>query len=308
MDAARREGSCGPWPVTGPTRQLWDNQQHSMQSGRRPEALPIWPSVARLIATLTIFIFHYLGLVGARQYRLALWALLTFAFLSGYLAAVNGRSRLRWAVRRYFSVMVPHWVVIAPVLIANAMVQYKPVTPAEAVVTVLGGNLFLENGLYVITWYVTFVLLLYAYLLADSFLASWMRFVLAAAAYPLFAVWLPCREYYLAFLIGLFASAVTPPRLAANRPAWLQGVARTAFRLQDFCYPFFLVHGAVLLATFRVGGRNTWLTFVVAFVSSVVAAYAVDLITHPALGAIFRWVDRHTPAAEPPAIYATARN
>ena len=164
-----------------------------MSNARRAETVPLWPSIARILATLAIFVFHYLGLLGLYQHRLSLWALLTFSFLSGYLAQSRGTARLPWVVRRYFSVMIPHWLVIGPVLVANWIVAYKPISPLTALVTFFGGNLFLENPLYVITWYVTFVLLLYAYLVVDSFLRGWPRLALTVVGFLFFRTWLGYR-------------------------------------------------------------------------------------------------------------------
>lgn len=134
--------------------------------------MPIWPSVARVAATLAIFVSHYLGLIELDQYRVTFWALPTFAFLSGYLGQARNTSRVRWAARRYLSIMIPHSVVIVPVIIANWAFQYKPVSLSAGAVTFLGGNLFLDSPLYVITWSVTFVLMLYVYLLCDSALTG----------------------------------------------------------------------------------------------------------------------------------------
>ncbi len=66
--------------------------------------------------------------------------------------------------------MVPYWLVIFSVIIANYVFQYKTVSIVSQIVTILGGNLFLMNSLYVIAWYVTFVLLLYCYVFVESFL------------------------------------------------------------------------------------------------------------------------------------------
>jgi peptidoglycan/LPS O-acetylase OafA/YrhL len=238
----------------------------------RTELMPMWPSVARIVATLAIFVFHYLGLLGLYQYRLSMWALFTFAFLSGYLANARNVPRVQWAVKRYLSVMIPHWLVIGPVLVANWATHYKPISPSAALVTFLGGNLFLENPLYVITWYVTFVLLLYAYLLVDSFFAGWKRLVVTAAGFMVFGRWLGCGEYYLPFTVGLYLAAWVPPAPRLSRGEVARRAAPALFKLQQLCYPFFLVHGAVQLAMIRVTGLTPLLLFAASLSTTILLA------------------------------------
>jgi hypothetical protein len=254
-----------------------------MSVERRPETVPLWPSVARIVATLAIFVFHYLGLLGLYQHRLSMWALLTFSFLSGYLAQSRGTPRVHWAARRYFSVMIPHWLIIGPVLVANAVVRYKPITPLTALATFFGGNLFLENPLYVITWYVTFVLLLYAYLLVDSLVDGWHRLVLSALGFLFFDRWLACGEYFVAFTVGLYSSAWAPPRLNPCRRAFSRAVARLLFHAQQLCYPFFLAHGGIQLAMLRFTSFNPRSLFISSLLLSAAAAVVVDRMTQPLL-------------------------
>ncbi|MEQ1869334.1 MAG: hypothetical protein ABL961_04865 [Vicinamibacterales bacterium] len=265
-------------------------------SDRRAEQMPIWPSAARIIATFAIFTFHYLGLLGRYQYRLSVWALLTFSFLSGYLAHARGTSRRSWAIKRYFSVMIPHWIVITPVLVANWATHYKPVTAVEALITFLGGNLFLTNPLYVITWYVTFVLLLYGYLFVDSYFRGWLRLLVSAAGFAFFG-WLGYNEYFFPFSIGLCVAAWFPPRAKVARSAIATSIGRVSFRLQELCYPFFLAHGAVLLVMLRVTPFNPPVLFVAAFAVSVVAAFVIHIMSQPLLGLALATVGRNRPSA-----------
>lgn len=251
-----------------------------MSDARRVEDLPIWPSLARILATIAIFVFHYLGLLERYQYRLSVWALLTFSFLSGYLAHARNTPRRPWIVKRYFSVMIPHWIVITPVLVANAATGYKPISTGEAIITFLGGNLFLSNPIYVITWYVTFVLLLYGYLLIDSYADGWQRLAVTAIGLVAFGR-LALNEYFVPFSIGLYLAALLPPRLAVGRTKVTASVARLLFRVQELCYPFFLAHGAVLLAMLKVFRFSPVPLFVVSLLMSVVAAWVVESLSRP---------------------------
>lgn len=269
-----------------------------MSDATRLEALPIWPSVARVAATFAIFVFHYLGLLDRYQYRLSVWALLTFSFLSGYLAHARGTPRGQWIVRRYFSVMIPHWVVMTPVLVGNWATHYKPVSAVDALITFFGGNLFLDNPLYVITWYVTFVLLLYGYLLLDSFLDGWWRLVLTAFGFLVFGGWLGCGDYFAAFTVGLYVASWAPPRPRWSRRQLTRAFARLSFRVQELCYPFFLAHGAVLLVMVKLTHLSPLPLFALSLVISMVVALAIDRVTKPLLKRALGLFDRrqHQPA------------
>ena len=61
----------------------------------------LWPSVARLIATIAIFVFHYRALIGKHHYHLNVYAILTFCFLSGYLSKGRLLNPHKWFIRRY---------------------------------------------------------------------------------------------------------------------------------------------------------------------------------------------------------------
>jgi hypothetical protein len=265
---------------------------------RNPEALPIWPSIARITATLAIFVFHFLGLLRLDQHRLSMNALYTFAFLTGYLAQHRGVSRARWAVKRYFSVMIPYWLIIAPVLVANWLTHYKAVSVAGMLVTLAGGNLFLENPVYVITWYVTFVLLLYAYLLVDSCFAGYRRVAVSVAGYLLFSVWLGCGEYFVPFLAGMYLGGWMPAKPVSARPLWARRLARGLFEVQRVCYPFFLTHGGLQLALIRLTDWTPMTVAAVAFGGTVLIALVIHRASESLLAVVIARLDGRGRAVE----------
>lgn len=241
--------------------------------------LRIWPSVARLAATTGIFVFHYLGLLGRYQYHLDLYAIVVFCFLSGYLAHLGANKGLtEWTLQRYFAIMLPHWLVIFPVILANKLYHYKDVSTLSVMVTILGGSIFLANPLYVITWYVTFVLLLYAYALLDHLATPLQRIVLFGLGLAVFSVELHRGYYFVAFFIGLRLSNWN---LSPRREVHTRHLATALFRVQQYCYPFFLVHGAVLLFFLNRTALSGFDFFSVAFVTSAIFAVLVYVVAKP---------------------------
>jgi len=150
-----------------------------MSEINKSTTIEIWPSIARLIAISMIFIYHFLAHSGKDTHDLDFYGILIFSFLSGYLIKIgNDNRRIVWAINRYFSIMIPYWLVIIPMVIVNQILQYKPATAISTITTVLGGNLFLTNPVNVTAWYITFVLILYAFALLHSLCSSLQKIVL----------------------------------------------------------------------------------------------------------------------------------
>jgi hypothetical protein len=273
-----------------------------LSQSRNPDLLPMWPSVARIAATFAIFLFHYLGLLGLNQHRLSMYALDTFLFLTGYLAQHRHTSRLRWAAKRYFSVMIPYWLIIGPALVANWVAHYKPITPGAVAVTLMGGNLFLANPVYVITWYVTFVLLLYGYLLVDSCFSGVSRLVVTAAGYVVFDVWLDRAEYFIPFILGMYIGGLVPPRPVAARSLVGRRAARALFTMQRLCYPFFLAHGGLQLALVRFTSWSPVTLFVVSLTATIAASVVVELVSEPLLRVVIGRLPRRQAVVRPVAV------
>jgi hypothetical protein len=122
---------------------------------------------------------------------------------------------------------------------------------------------------------VTFVLLLYAYLLFDSWFAGYRRVVASVAGYLLFSVWLNCGEYFVPFIAGMYLGGWIPAKPVSERPPWTRHVARNLFEIQRLCYPFFLVHGGLQLALVRLTNWNPVAIVAVAFGGTVVIALVV---------------------------------
>jgi hypothetical protein len=248
---------------------------------RIPQPL-IWPSVARLAATGAIFVFHFLGLLEYDQYALDFYAILTYCFLSGYLARINKGARLKWGITRYFRIMIPYWLVIIPVVLANEVVQYKTVTWIEDTVTIFGGNLFLENPPYVIAWYITFVLILYAYAIIESFFRSYSLVICMILGAVAFGFWLGQGYYFLAFVVGLRLSRWWRPEYPIIRVSWLSRYSsQWLFVAQRYCYSFFLVHGAVLLFFVKKTSISENTIFIASFFLSSVLSVVIYRIGKP---------------------------
>jgi len=239
-----------------------------------PPSPAIFPSLVRLVATGGIFTFHYLGLFEQYSYRLDFFAILIFCFLSGYLANISKSTRSSWAIRRYFGIMIPYWLVIFSIIFANYISQYKVTSPTALVVTVLGGNMFLDDPLYVIAWYVTFVLILYGYAFVESFFDSWHVLICMVIGALLFSICLGKGYYFTAFIAGLRLSGLnffTYPKMISKKRCQL---ANCLFILQRYCYSFYLIHGAVLLILVKRTNLTSfsvfWLTLVISSILSVV--------------------------------------
>ena len=201
-----------------------------------------------------------------------MFAILIYCFLSGYLVNVNRSDRLAWVVRHYLAIMIPYWIVIVPVMIANHVFQYKSVSPLMLVITVLGGNLFLTNPLYVIGWYISFVILLYTYAFFESLFDSRPILILSCMAIGVivFVFWIGLVYYFVAFLAGLRISAWTSGWHKVGRSIIGKKVADILFVGQRYCYSFFLIHGPVLIFFVKKTSFSMPSLFLLSFLLSAV--------------------------------------
>ncbi|MBM9514549.1 hypothetical protein [Desulfogranum marinum] len=208
------------------------------------------PSLLRIVATLLIFIFHFQGLYGLDNTNIDFLAICIFCFLSGFLAYPIEGAKLQWFFKKYIQIMAPFWTVYIGVVCINLFIQYKGQDLISFIVTFFFGGLFIVDPLYVISWFITFILVLYLMLAvctsSESIYINLMYGFLSACCYYFFV---KQSFFYLAFfVVGCIAKNSTSfssilkmdymPTVNVNLPL---GV------LQDRCYSFFLIHGCVLL-------------------------------------------------------------
>jgi Acyltransferase family len=117
-------------------------------------------SLIRLIATFLIFMYHLQGLYGDSQYSFDTIALIGFLLVSGYLS-FKKENTWKWLVNRYIRILIPYWIIIPWIILANELFQYKKITTLSYIISFLGGGLFLTEPIYVISWFVTFILICY---------------------------------------------------------------------------------------------------------------------------------------------------
>ncbi|WP_148266951.1 acyltransferase family protein [Pseudodesulfovibrio mercurii] len=213
-------------------------------------------SVLRITATLIIYLFHCHGLYGRGDSRPLFYAFAFFLFLSGYYAMVRRENAVRWIRRRLRRIYIPYWLVITVVVLSNWAVQYKPVGVKELFFLLIGGNLFIEDKLYVIAWFISVIIFLYCCVFLMAYFRSMaLRFLLAVALVYIMSHYRIPVYFYVAFTIGWslhylllrsgLSRAVLPLSPGAART--LQRVYGPLLTVQNFSYEFFLVHGGVLL-------------------------------------------------------------
>jgi hypothetical protein len=250
----------------------------------------VWPSILRLAATLAIFFYHFLDLQGYYHYHLDFYAILSFCLLSGYLGGNVRRDRLSWFKKRYLRIMVPYWFVIVPVLLATVYFNYKPVTFLKISAALLGLNMFISDPVYVITWYVTFALLLYLYAVMESSFKKQYVFLPMLAGLLIFAFAIHMVFYFIAFLVGLRASEINI-RPDHNYSSLHSGMANVLFSMQKYCYSFFLIHGCVLLFVIT---RVTH-TPVFVFITSITITSLLSVILYSVSERVQVWASRREP-------------
>lgn len=235
-------------------------------------------SSLRICATGGIFIFHILGLYEFNNHRIDFISILVFCFLSGYLSCEVGQNPTQWLIQRVYKILLPYWIVIIPVLLINRIISYKDTSIIGDVITILGGNMFLDKKVYVIAWYITFVLLLYIFIYFQSFFKG---IVLTTIAWIIglfvFTAILDKLYYFVSFGIGFFISKLIIPPNKIDYKKFI--FSQILYVLQKYCYSFFLIHGGVLLFLFHILKLDFVHSFLIGFLLSIMGTIILSFLT-----------------------------
>ncbi len=241
----------------------------------------LWASVARLTACGFIFVYHYFVLMGQETYGLGTHGLNIFFFLAGWFAN-SSKEPWPWFKGRVKRILVPYWPVIFVVLIANRVVGYKETTLIKDVMTFFGLSLFVDNPVYVISWFITMIIMLdFSLFCVRQLKPVWARAVFVAACLAAVSCWLPKYvNAFCLFYLGLMLNALIKGRITFSLDEWMTGrfswygvINDKLFSIQNYTYSFFLIHGAVLIYVVRVLKLDAVSTFLLALPLSMVGAF-----------------------------------
>jgi len=241
----------------------------------------LWASVLRLTACAFIFAYHFLVLQDQPSYGLGSYGLYIFFFLAGWFAVYGNKDAVTWLKGRLRRILVPYWPVIAVVLIANRIVGYKETTLLKDAMTFAGLSFFVRDPVYVISWFITFLMMLdlsffvFRVLEKNSLRVVYLVVLLAAAH-----VWVPLQIravelFYIGAGIGHLARGWDGcSGFLSRRFTWFRHINQALFRVQNYTYSFFLIHGAVLIAVFKALRMSGAQALGLALLLSIVFAYA----------------------------------
>lgn len=232
-----------------------------------------WASMFRIIATLLIFLFHSLRQSNIAVYDLNIVGISIFCFLTGFFSYPIRGSVLTWFFNRAQKILIPYWLVIIPVIAVNYYYNYKENSLFELIIIAMGGAMFIEDPLYVVSWYITFILILYAgvslYTKFKSAINRFLFLILGVSVYYLIVHKL--FIYLIMFIIGYLFKVI---RSLINRDSFPTVsnslINNSAFIIQNHCYSFFLIHGGVLISLKEFFSFKTELYIVFAFIISSV--------------------------------------
>lgn len=252
--------------MTGPLEMNRNKNQDSLS----PMLLP---SVARLFATMCIFLFHSFEFINVYNRWLDFVGILIFCFLSGYLSSIKSKDPHRWMLDKYFQIMIPYWMVVIPLIVTNRIIGYKKATFISDLVALIGGNMFSENSIFVIGWYITFVLLLYLYIYLSSFTKKkYIPMVIGLIVGLLIGkIW-----YFLIFIAGIKKSYCNGMETISFLGKEIHAkISNYLLSIQKYCYSFFLIHGVSLQFIYYNYNFNKYQFIVISFVVSCFMAMII---------------------------------
>ncbi len=254
----------------------------------RSQILSAYLSLARIIATAGIFLFHVYSLLGIDNKGIDTASISIFCFLSGYLSFGIQDNPSTWLCKRTIKLMIPYWIIITPVILINRVISFKEATLLSDIMAFLGFNLFVKNPIYLISWYITFVLLLYVFLFIFFIQnKTWLRVIIWLAGLLFFCLILKMKYYFISFSFGLFFMIMTGrPNTTISHKDYIN---RFLFTLQGKCFCFFLVHGGILaFLRYELGASKVSLFYWGLALSSL-SALCLQMISQP----LVRIVTKH---------------
>lgn len=237
----------------------------------------LWPSVVRIVATFMIFYFHFGGLTGA--YPVAMIdriAILLFLMISGYFSYKAKRFEWHWLWRRFKNILIPYWPLALCAVGLNYVIGYKVSSAWNDVAVLLGLSLFIDNPIYIISWFITLILCFYLNLFLFRMIRSKvLRIGFLCVSFFVFYKYLQVSGvYYIGFYVGYFLRSrgwlESEPYL---KSPVMQVINARLFHIQSHCYVFFLIHGAVVLYHIKSLQWPLPVSFVSALTISLVLSY-----------------------------------
>lgn len=245
----------------------------------------MWASCVRIIATALIFIFHFQSLYDRPSYSLALYGITAFLFLSGYFSYQPSTFPLSWLLRRFKKIMISYWLVIIPILIINEVIHYKQTTLTQNIIIVMGGSMLLKDPVYIISWFITLILLLYVVVYITHLLRFSFQVLFCLGCVIFFYKYLSVRFIYLVgflvgylwrYFLGLKRQSTPKKESFLNnicRRSFLDKINMLLFNIQNYCYSFFLIHGGILLLGVKILKLKPTACFVFSMIISSILTF-----------------------------------
>ena len=236
----------------------------------------LWASTIRIVATLLIYIVHFAVL---SHYNITLVidkiAISLFLFIAGFFA-VSNLSSTRWIIKRIISIYIPYWPIIITALIANHIIEYKPSNFLKDFIIFIGGSMFVEDPVYIISWFISLIMLFYLFIFILRNISNKLLIALyISTAFYFFNFYLEIHYmYFPAFLAGytihLFLKKknqfapinIFSSNIIFHNKNFYNKLNNYLFDLQNYCYSFFLLHGGVLWILIKYFKINGFLAFI----------------------------------------------
>ena len=229
-----------------------ENTRATPQQKNNTKPQYLWASLARILATLMIFMYHFGGMTGEYSIKnLDTIAIIIFLFISGFFGYQEAKVEISWLKRRFVQILIPYWPVIFFALLMNRLADYKETNWFQDVGTFFGLGLFFSEPVYVLSWFVTLILVLYMSVYGFQlinyvgFKVLWFIGGFIISLFILKVHYL----YFPAFYLGYFFHSRGWLNNEKYTNTWpmLRRANLILFNQQRYCYSFFLIHGGCLV-------------------------------------------------------------
>lgn len=134
--------------------------------------------------------------------------------------------------------------------------KYKDVGASEIFFLIIGGNLFIENKLYVITWFISVIIFLYLCVYVLSFVKNlFIKILITSALIAILIKFNIPYYFFISFASGYFLHNIFIKSDLESKTFLSKRKNVKIFRMfagplllvQNYSYEFFLMHGGILL-------------------------------------------------------------
>lgn len=247
-------------------------------------------SILRVSACFMIYLHHFIRHY-TFDYNFSIVAIGIFVFIAGYLSYPIKKSG-NWFYRRILNIFIPYWLMLFPLMLVNHILHYKEISILSLIISFLGGTFFLNDPLFLVSWFITFIIGLYLIVYWVTKAAEPYKVLFLVGLLTIYFSLMsqfrsPLRLLFweICFFIGYISRFYSVAKVPSKSFGLIVDNSNTRrintflFDIGKHTYAFYLTHGFVLLLLMKSGSIHVTLLFVLGLVLSGACAVILNYVS-----------------------------